>query len=72
MQEFTDVNYNTGKQNEDMTKARQSPDWKDTLAVLQYIEERNPFSNDPSLRNIATGVHARPTVNVDAAQAVGT
>ena len=62
MQEFTDVIYNTGEQNKGMTKARQSCDCKDTLAVLQYIEEQNPFSNDPSLWNIATEVHVRPAV----------
>ena len=51
MQELTGVNYNTGEQNKDMSKARQARDWKDTLAVVQYLQERNPFSNDPSLRN---------------------
>ena len=30
MHEFTGVNYNTGKQNKDMTAARQACDWKDT------------------------------------------
>ena len=70
MQELTGVNYNTGEQNKDMSKARQARDWKDTLAVVQYLQERNPFSNDPSLRNIATGVHAHPTFNVDTAHTV--
>ena len=71
MQEFTGVNYNTGEQNKDMTAARQASDWNDTLTVLQYLQERNPFSLDPSLRSISTGVHAHPTVNVDEAVAVG-
>ena len=72
MQQFTRVNYNTGEQNKDMTKARQLRDWKDTLAALQYLQERNPFSNeDPSLRSIATGLHAHSTVNVDTALTVG-
>ena len=71
MLEFTGVYYNTGEQNQDMTNARQVRDWKDTLTVLQYLQERNPFSTDPSLRSIATGVHARSTVNVDTALAVG-
>jgi len=62
MQEFTEVNYNTKEQNKDMTAARQGHDWKDTLTVLQYLQERNPFSLDPSLQSIATGVHAHPTV----------
>ena len=63
--------YNTGEQNKDMSKARQARDWKDSLAVVQYLQERNPFSSDPNLRNIATGVHAHPTVNVDTAHSVG-
>ena len=71
MQELTGVNYNTGEQNKDMTAARQARDWKDTLTVLQYLQERNPFSLDPNLRSISTGVHAHPTVNVDEAVAVG-
>ena len=71
MQELTGVNYNTEEQNKDMTAARQARDWKDTLTVLQYLQERNPFSLDPSLRSISTGVHAHPTVNVDEAVAVG-
>ncbi len=64
MLEFTEVYYNTGEQNQDMTKSRQARDWKDTLTVLQYLQERNPFSNDPSLHNIATGVHAHSTVSI--------
>ena len=67
--EHTGVNYNTGEQNKDMSKARQ--EWNDTLAVVHYLQERNPFSNDSNLRNIATGVHAHPTVNVDTAHSVG-
>ena len=34
-------------------------------------QELNPFSNDPSMRNIATGVHAHPIISVDTARSVG-
>ena len=71
MQELTGVNHNTGEQNTDLTIARQARDMKDTLTVLKYFQERNPFCSDPSLRNISTGVHANPSVNVDAAKAIG-
>ena len=54
-----------------MSTVRQTRDWKDTLIVLQYLEERNPFSLISSLQSIATGVHAHPTVNVDKAVVVG-
>ena len=70
MQELTGANYNTVEQNKDMSKARQARDWKDTLAVVQCLHDRNPFGNDPSLRNIATAVHAHSTVNVDTAHSV--
>ena len=70
MQELTGINYNSGEQNKDMTAARQACDWKDTLTVLQYLQEWNLFSLDPSLRSISTVVHAHPTVNVDEAVAV--
>ena len=72
MQELTGVNYNTGEQNNDMAKAKQARDWRDTLAAVQYIQEINPFSPDPTLRNIATGVHTHTTVNVITAKNVGT
>ena len=61
MQELTGVNYNTGEQNKDITVARQARDWKDTLTVLNYLQERNPFTSDASLQNICTGVHAHRT-----------
>ena len=65
MQELTVVNYHIREQNKDMSKARQARDWKYTIAVVQYIQERNAFNNDASLRNIAIGVHANHTVNVE-------
>ena len=71
MQELTGVSYNMGEQNKDMAKARQARDWKDTHAVLKYLQEGNPFSSDTSLLYISTGVHAHSTVNVDQAKDVG-
>ena len=55
-----------------MTNARQACDMKDTHLVISYLQERTPFSSDPSLRSISTGVHATSTVNVDSAKTVGT
>ena len=65
MQELTGVSYNSGEQNKDMTQARQARDWKDTQTLLSHLQERNPFTLDPDLRNICTGVHAHCSVNVD-------
>ena len=71
MQELTEVNYNTGEQNKDTTRARQDRDWKDTNTVLKYLQERSPFTQDTTLRNISAGVNAHSTVNVDSAKDVG-
>ena len=54
-----------------MAKARQARDWKDTHIVLNYLQERNPFTSDTILRNISTGVHAHNSVNVDKGKDVG-
>ena len=35
------VNYNTGEQNKDMTRARQPHDWKDLLTVLHRLQSRS-------------------------------
>ncbi len=70
MHKLAEVNYNIGEQNKDMSEARQPRDWKDTLAVFHYLQDRNPFCNDSSLRSIVTGVHVHLTVNVDRAHTV--
>ena len=67
MQELAGVSFNSGEQNKDMAKSRQARDWKDIQTLLSYLQERSPFSSDPILRNICTGVHAHSTVNVDTA-----
>ena len=71
MQELTGLNHNIGEQNKDMTDARQAHNMKDTLAVLNYLQEGHPFCSDPSLCSFFTGVLAYPSVNVDKAKAIG-
>ncbi|KAG1690300.1 hypothetical protein GQR58_007643 [Nymphon striatum] len=72
MQLLTGVNYNTGEQNKDIAIDRQVRDMKDTHTIISYLQERTPFSSDPSLGSISTGVRATSTVNVDSAKTVGT
>ena len=43
----------------------------DSCELLQFLESRNPFSDNCSLRSIATGINAGIIVNVDTAKAVG-
>ena len=71
MQELTGVKSNSGEQNKDMSKARQKRAAKDKLVILTTIADRDPFSADPNLRNIMTGVNADSAVNVDRAIAIG-
>lgn len=44
---------------------------RDAGELLQYLAERNPFSAEPSLRNIATGVTAHATVTAHQGKSVG-
>ena len=44
---------------------------RDTAAIFQYVVQRNSFDQEPSLRNIATGVLAEETVNVCDVKKVG-
>ena len=72
IQSLSGVDFNSGEQNKDICKARMQRDLKDTVTVLTSLAERSPFAEDPSLRNIMTGVNADSNVNVDAAAEVGT
>ena len=53
-----------------MGVSRQKRDTEDTLKLISFLIERNPFE-DGYLRNIATGEVADEKVNVDQAQAMG-
>ena len=44
---------------------------KDTRTLLLALADRNPFTPNPDLRNIMTGVHADRSVNVDSARVIG-
>ena len=70
MQCLTEVRYVTSDQHKESSKSRIERDLKDTKTVLEFLEERNPFSPDISLRNIVTGVTAAKSVNVDRAKKI--
>lgn len=71
MQEFTGVNYTTSDQHKENSPSRLSRDLKDIQMILQYLIQRNPFSPDPSLRNISNGVTAHTNVDAYEAKSVG-
>ena len=54
-----------------MTKTRKARYDKDNLAFIGFLQERNPFVPDPSLRNIATGVTVDVAVNAHKVKEVG-
>ena len=62
---LTEVRYVTSDQHKESPKSRIERDLKDTKTVLEFLEERNPFSPDTSLRNVLTGVTAAKSENVD-------
>ncbi|XP_068675446.1 uncharacterized protein [Montipora foliosa] len=73
MQELTGVQFNSGEQNKDMSKARQIRDMKDTVTILRALAAHNPFSLDTNnnLRNIMNGVNADSNANADTAKSAG-
>ena len=72
MQKFSSVSYSTSDQHKEATRARIQRDLKDIKLLLSFLDERNPFSDDLDLRNIATGVTAENTINAEDAKSIGT
>jgi hypothetical protein len=72
MQEFTAVSYETSEQHKEETKSRIERDWKDSKAMMGFLDERNPFEvNADVLQNIANGVTSDKTVNAENAKCIG-
>ncbi|KAK6178790.1 hypothetical protein SNE40_011297 [Patella caerulea] len=71
MQELTEVVYTTSDQHKECTNARITKDMEDAGITLKHLTEMDPFGADSTLRSIATGVVAHPTVNVYDAKSVG-
>lgn len=71
MQELTGVSHFTSEQHKDTTETRIDRDNSDIQKLVGYLRNRNPFTGDLTLRNIATGVTAVSVVNVDNAYDVG-
>ena len=69
MQNLTGETFITSEQHKETSKARMEKDYQDVQSLIQYLAPRNPFS--PTLRNIATGMAAHPSVNCDIAKEVG-
>ena len=48
MQKFSEVSYETSDQHKDISKSRQDRDVKETLDLISYLKERNPFKENTS------------------------
>ena len=71
MLQLTGVQYNTSEPHKDLTTARQVKDMTDPCELLEFLESRNSFSDNCSLRSIVTGINAGISGNVDTAKEVG-
>ncbi|KAG7164291.1 hypothetical protein Hamer_G003443 [Homarus americanus] len=64
MQEFNDLTYTASEQHRESTEARMKRDHSDLEKIKEKLSTFMPFSPDPSLRNIITGLVAKEDVNV--------
>jgi hypothetical protein len=71
IQEFTGNKFETNEQHKESSEARVVRDNADIHTLSEFLHERNPFSDEHSLRNIETGAVADANVNVDKAKLIG-
>ena len=65
MQEFNDLTYMISEQHRESTEARLNRDQAGLEKINEKLSTCMPFSLDPSLRNIITGLAANEDMNVD-------
>ena len=71
MQEFTVYRIETSDQHKESKEARIERDINDRKSFEEFLRERDPFTEDTSLRNIETGAVADSKVDADDAKAIG-
>ena len=67
MQKFNGVSYETDDQQNDVSATRQARYVSDTVDLVDYLNERDPFVQNDSLFNIANGMTAQERVDVEKA-----
>ena len=70
MQKFSGVSYETSDQHKCVSAARQARDVSDTVDLIDYLNERDPFVQNDSLFDIANGMTAQERVNVEKAREI--
>ena len=63
MQKFSGVSYETSDQHKDVSAAKQARDASDTVDLIDYLNERDPFVQNDSLSNVTNGMTAQERVN---------
>ena len=71
MQDFTGIKYQTSDQSKNTAQARITRDHSDGLKILQYLQERDLFTGEENLINLATSEVADESVNVHQAFEIG-
>jgi hypothetical protein len=71
MNDLTGTGFITSEQHRESGPSRMDRDKKDITAMLSFLKERDPFDDNPNLRNIETGVTAEAHVNADNAKSIG-
>ena len=71
MQEFNDLTYMTSKQHRKSTEARLIRGHADLEKIKEKLSTCMPFSLEPSLKNIITGLVANESMNVHEYETVG-
>jgi hypothetical protein len=71
LQEFEGLTTTSNDQHKEVARSRVERDKTDTDKIASQLKTHSPFASDPSLRNIVTGLVARPECNVQRWQEVG-
>ena len=66
--QLTGRQYKRGEQHKDVTTAKPGKAMVDSCELLEFLESRNPFSDNCRLRIVVTGINADSSVIVDTAQ----
>ena len=71
MQKFSGVSYEASDQHNDVSAAKQARDASDTVDLIDYLNERDPFVQNDLLSSVANGMTAQERVNVEKAREIG-
>ena len=71
MNKFSGDSHEASDQHNDASAAKQARDVGDTVDLIDYLNERDPFVQNDSLSNIVNGMTAQERVKVEKAREIG-